>query len=112
MGEEFVGVNLAQRPDLRFEGEAVFVGHGISAPEFKWDDYKGVDVTGKIVILFTIRSRHRRMPKFFDGAALTYYGRWTYKYEERCRRGARGCIIIHTTPTRAMAGTCPQLMGP
>jgi Zn-dependent M28 family amino/carboxypeptidase len=97
-GEDFVGVNLTQRPNARFEGEAVFVGHGITAPEFKWDDFKGVDVTGKILVLFTNEPTSND-PKFFDGRALTYYGRWTYKYEEALRRGARGCIIIHTTPT-------------
>src|ERR1019366_1785720 len=48
-GDDFVGVSQTQRPDTRFEGEAVFVGHGITAPEFQWDDYKGVDVTGKVL---------------------------------------------------------------
>ena len=87
-----------QQPDTRFEAEAVFVGHGITAPEFEWDDYKGVDVKGKVVVLFT-NEPPSTDPKFFDGRALTYYGRWTYKYEEALRRGARACIIIHTTPT-------------
>src|SRR5882757_8378754 len=50
--DDFVGVNATQRPDLRFEANAVFVGHGITAPEFKWDDFKGVDVTGKILVMF------------------------------------------------------------
>src|SRR5450759_5003560 len=52
-GDDFVGNSPTERPDTRFEGEAVFVGHGITAPEFKWDDYKGVDVTGKVLIMFT-----------------------------------------------------------
>ena len=72
-----------------FEADAVFVGHGIAAPEFKWDDFKGVDVKGKILVLFT-NEPPSTDPKFFDGRALTYYGRWTYKYEEALRRGARG----------------------
>ena len=97
-GDEFVGYSGLQRPDTRFEGEAVFVGHGITAPEFKWDDFKGVDVTGKVLVLFT-NEPPSTDPKFFDGRALTYYGRWVYKYEEALRRGAKGCIIIHTTPT-------------
>ena len=97
-GQDFVGQVGTQRPDARFEGEAVFVGHGITAPEFKWDDYKGVDVTNKILVMFTNEPQSND-PKFFDGRALTYYGRWTYKYEEGLRRGARGVIIIHTTPT-------------
>lgn len=97
-GEDFIGMSGTQLPDTNFEGEAVFVGHGITAPEFKWDDFKGVDVTGKVLILFT-NEPESTDPKFFDGRALTYYGRWTYKYEEALRRGAKGCIIIHTTPT-------------
>jgi hypothetical protein len=95
---EFVGVSPSQKADTRFEGPAVFVGHGITAPEWKWDDFKGVDVTGKILVLFTSEPPSTD-PKFFDGRALTYYGRWVYKYEEALRRGARGAIIIHTTPT-------------
>uniref|UniRef100_Q01SD5 Peptidase M28 n=1 Tax=Solibacter usitatus (strain Ellin6076) TaxID=234267 RepID=Q01SD5_SOLUE len=97
-GDDFVGTSGTQRPETSFEGRAVFVGHGITAPEFKWDDYKGVDVTGKVVVLFTNEPASND-PKFFDGRALTYYGRWTYKYEEALRHGAAACIIIHTTPT-------------
>jgi Zn-dependent M28 family amino/carboxypeptidase len=97
-GDEFVGVSPLERPDVRFEGEAVFIGHGITAPEYKWDDYKGVDVTNKVVVLFTGEPPSND-PKFFEGRALTYYGRWTYKYEEALRHGARAAIIIHTTRT-------------
>src|ERR1035438_4224624 len=97
-GAYFVGVSETQRPDTRFEGEAVFVGHGITAPEFHWDDYKGLDVTGKVLIMFT-NEPPSTDPKFFDGRALTYYGRWVYKYEEALRRGAKACILIHTTET-------------
>jgi len=97
-GGDFVGVDMMQRPDARFDDDMVFVGHGITAPEFHWDDFKGADVTGKIVVIFT-NEPPSNDPKFFDGRALTYYGRWTYKYEEGLRRGARGVIIIHTTPT-------------
>ena len=96
--DDFVGVSQTQRPETRFEGEAVFVGHGITAPEYKWDDFKGVDVANKILVLFTNEPTSTD-PKFFDGRALTYYGRWSYKYEEGLRHGARGVIIIHTTPT-------------
>jgi Zn-dependent M28 family amino/carboxypeptidase len=96
--DDFVGVSQKQEPQTNFEGEAVFVGHGIAAPEWKWDDYKGVDVKGKVVVLFTNEPTSTD-PNFFEGRALTYYGRWTYKYEEAVRRGAAGAIIIHTTPT-------------
>lgn len=96
--EQFVGVNHRQNPLEQFEAEAVFVGHGITAPEFQWDDFKGVDVRGKILVLFTNEPASTEAG-FFGGRALTYYGRWSYKYEEAARRGALGVIIIHTTPT-------------
>lgn len=95
---QFIGVTARQQTDVRFSGDAIFVGHGISAPEFNWDDYKGVDVKNKVVVLFT-NEPDSADPNFFGGKALTYYGRWTYKFEEATRRGALACIIIHTTPT-------------
>ena len=85
-------------PKTQFDAEAVFVGHGIVAPEFHWDDFKGVDVKGKVLVLFT-NEPPSTDPKFFGGRALTYYGRWTYKYEEAARMGAKAVLIIHTTPT-------------
>jgi Peptidase family M28 len=96
--DDYVGVSQTQQPASVFEAEAIFVGHGITAPEFNWDDFKGVDVTGKVLILFT-NEPPSNDPKFFAGPALTYYGRWTYKYEEAARRGAKAVFIIHTTPT-------------
>jgi Zn-dependent M28 family amino/carboxypeptidase len=94
----FVGNTMRQQQDVRFDGEAIFMGHGITAPEFGWDDYKDVDVGGKVVVLFT-NEPPSEDPKFFGGRALTYYGRWTYKLEQAARKGALACIIIHTTPT-------------
>jgi Zn-dependent M28 family amino/carboxypeptidase len=96
--DDFVGVNLQQKPEIEFDADAVFVGHGITAPEYQWEDYNGIDVRGKVVVLFTGEPPSND-PKFFTGPALTYYGRWTYKYEEAARRGAIGAIIIHTSPT-------------
>ena len=96
--DEFVGVTEQQRTDASFDAPAVFAGHGIVAPEYDWDDYKGIDVKGKVVVLFTGEPPSTD-PKFFTGAALTYYGRWTYKFEEATRHGAAAAIIIHTTPT-------------
>jgi len=95
---DFVGVNERLTADDRFEGEAIFVGHGIEAREFQWNDFKDVDVRGKVLVLFTNEPASND-PKFFGGRALTYYGRWSYKYEEATRKGARGVIIIHTTRT-------------
>src|SRR5262249_7387371 len=94
----FSGRSQTQNDCEEFDAEAVFVGHGITAPEFGWDDYKGVDVKGKVVVLFT-NEPPSDDPKFFGGKALTYYGRWTYKFEEAARRGAKACFIIHTRET-------------
>jgi Zn-dependent M28 family amino/carboxypeptidase len=96
--DDYVGVSELQQPEDQFDAEAIFVGHGIVAPEFHWDDFKGVDVKGKVLVLFT-NEPPSEDPKFFGGRALTYYGRWTYKYEEAARMGAKGVLIIHTTPT-------------
>jgi Zn-dependent M28 family amino/carboxypeptidase len=96
--DEFAGATLQQKPEAEFDAEAIFIGHGITAPEYQWDDYRDVDVRGKAVVLFTGEPPSDD-PKFFQGRALTYYGRWTYKYEEAARRGAVAAIIIHTTPT-------------
>ena len=95
---DFVAVNHRQQPLVEFDAEAVYVGHGIVAPEFDWDDYKRANVRGKIVILFT-NEPPSEDPEFFGGKALTYYGRWTFKYEQALRKGAIGCIIIHTDAT-------------
>lgn len=97
-GEDFSGTCQTQVPLEEFDCEAVFMGHGITAPEFGWDDYKGTDVRGKAVVLFT-NEPPSEDPAFFAGKALTYYGRWTYKYEEAARRGAKACVIIHTNQT-------------
>lgn len=96
--DDFVGLTYQQKTRAAFDAEAVFVGHGITAPEYQWDDYKDVDVRGKVVVLFT-NEPPSDDPEFFTGRALTYYGRWTYKYEEATRRGAVAALIIHTTPT-------------
>jgi len=96
--KDFVGVTETQRAEVQLDAEAIFVGHGIVAPEYDWDDFKGVDVKGKILILFT-NEPPSTDPRFFQGRALTYYGRWTYKYEQAARLGAAGCIIIHTPAT-------------
>lgn len=96
--DDFVGVNRRQRETETLDAEAVFVGHGIVAPEYQWDDFKGADVRGKVLVLFTNEPQSSD-PKLFGGKALTYYGRWTYKFEQALRMGAAGAILIHTTPT-------------
>ena len=74
----------------------VFVGFGIDAPEYHWDDFKGTDVKGKMLLLF-VNEPESQDQAFFNGPALTYYGRWSYKYEEAARLGAAGVLIIHRT---------------
>ena len=97
-GTDYVGTAYSQQASNDFDADAVFVGHGISAPEFRWDDYKGVDLRGKVLVYFT-NEPPSTDPAFFGGRALTYYGRWTYKFEEAARRGAVAALIIHTAPT-------------
>ena len=94
--DEYVAYDQTQQPESNIDAELVYVGYGIVAPEYNWDDYKGVDVKGK-VLLMLVNEPPSDDPKFFAGNALTYYGRWTYKYEEAARRGAVAAILIHKT---------------
>lgn len=80
------------------DSELVFVGYGVNAPEYNWNDYEGLDVEGKtVVMLVNDPGFATKNPDLFTGDAMTYYGRWTYKYEEASRQGAAGAIIIHET---------------
>jgi Zn-dependent M28 family amino/carboxypeptidase len=94
--DEYVAYDQTQQPQSDVDAEIVFVGYGIEAPEYGWDDYKGLDVRGK-VLLMLVNEPPSEDPKFFKGKALTYYGRWTYKYEEAARKGAVGVILVHQT---------------
>jgi Zn-dependent M28 family amino/carboxypeptidase len=94
--DEYVAYDQTQQPESTVDAEIVYVGYGIEAPEYNWDDYKGVDVKGK-VLLMLVNEPPSDDPKFFSGKALTYYGRWVYKYEEAARKGAVGAILIHRT---------------
>jgi Zn-dependent M28 family amino/carboxypeptidase len=76
--------------------ELVFVGYGVEAPEFKWDDYKGVDLKGKTMVVL-INDPPLSDSKLFGGKAMTYYGRWTYKFETGAKKGAKGILIVHET---------------
>lgn len=79
-------------------GELIFVGYGTTAPEYRWDDFKNVDVKGKILlVLVNDPPALPAEPNLFGGKAMTYYGRWSYKFEEAERRGAAGMLIVHTT---------------
>jgi len=94
--DEYVAYDQTQQPQSDIDAPIVFVGFGIHAPEYNWDDYKDADLKGR-VLLMLVNEPPSDDPKFFKGKALTYYGRWTYKLEEAARRGAVGAILIHQT---------------
>ncbi|MBI4264811.1 MAG: M20/M25/M40 family metallo-hydrolase [Acidobacteria bacterium] len=95
--DDVVAFSGVQEPRVSAAGELVFVGHGIVAPEFDWNDYAGADMKGKVaLVMVNDPPATEAEPQLFGGPALTYYGRWTYKYEEAARQGAAGAILIHT----------------
>ncbi len=97
--DEFVATTSAQTANVSVDADLVFVGYGIDAPLYKWNDYSGPaeDYRGKVLlIMVNDPPATAAEPDLFGGRALTYYGRWTYKYEEAARRGAAGVILIHT----------------
>jgi len=95
-GDDYTVSNRTLTPVVDIDAPIVFVGYGVDAPEFNWNDYAGIDVKGK-VILCIVGDPPSTDPNFFGGDALTYYGRWTYKFEEAARKGAIGALIIHRT---------------
>ena len=98
-GDDFVASTGSQTPEVALNSELVFVGYGIDAPQYNWNDYKGsaADYKGKVlVMLVNDPPATSDEPDLFQGRALTYFGRWTYKYEEAARRGAAGVLLIHT----------------
>ncbi|HEU4521728.1 MAG TPA: M28 family peptidase [Thermoanaerobaculia bacterium] len=95
--EEFVGLDQSQSTSSTLDSEMVFVGHGVVAPEYNWDDYKDLDVRGKtLVMLVNDPPATTAEPDLFKGNARTYYGRWTYKFEIGAAKGAQAVILIHT----------------
>ncbi|HNC24106.1 MAG TPA: M28 family peptidase [Opitutaceae bacterium] len=101
---DFIGPTSRVAPHVAAaDTDVVFVGYGISAPEFGWDDFKGVDVRGKTIIMLindppvVDPATGQLDPKMFGGQAMTYYGRWTYKYENAAAHGAAACLIVHET---------------
>lgn len=98
-GKEFVGSTPLLSDKIKFDNsDIVFVGYGINAPEYKWNDYAGLDVKGKTVLILVNDPGYATGDTtLFTGKAMTYYGRWTYKYEEAARQGAKAAIIIHET---------------
>ena len=95
---DFMAFSGVQTPEARIEdAEIVFVGYGIVAPEYQWDDYKDVDVRGKVLLM--MNNDPEDDPKLFAGKTRLWYGRWDYKYLMAGQKGAAGAILIHTTPS-------------
>lgn len=96
--DDFIAASGVQKDKSVLDNsELVFVGYGIEAPEYNWNDFKGMDLKGKTLVM--LNSDPDWDPKLFAGKTRLYYGRWTYKYESAGRQGAAGAIIIHTTPS-------------
>ena len=98
-GDDMVVWTRSGKPHVSLkDSPLVFVGYGVNAPERHWNDYDGIDVKGKtVVILVNDPGFHGNDPKLFDGKRMTWYGRWTYKFEEAARQGAAAALIIHDT---------------
>jgi Zn-dependent M28 family amino/carboxypeptidase len=102
--DDFVAWTKQMEPAISVDADLIFVGYGVAAPEYRWDDFKGVDVKGKIIVVLINdppvpdpTDPSKLDVKTFNGKAMTYYGRWTYKFEEAAAKGALGCLIIHQT---------------
>lgn len=96
--DDYIAASGQQREQVAIsDAELVFVGYGIQAPEFQWDDFKGVDLTGKILVM--MNNDPDWDANLFAGKRRLYYGRWDYKYESAARQHAAGAIILHTTPS-------------
>jgi Zn-dependent M28 family amino/carboxypeptidase len=105
--DDYIAFSGVAEPESRITGaEVVFAGYGIVAPEYGWDDYKGTDVKGKVVLL--MNNDPEDDPKLFAGKTRLYYGRWDYKYETAAQHGAVGAFIIHTTPSAGYPWTVVQ----
>ena len=102
-GSDFTARTEQIKPQIELDNSAiVFVGYGINAPEYEWNDYQDIDVTGKtVIVLVNDPGFATQDPALFTGNAMTYYGRWTYKYEEAARQGAKAVLIVHETAPAA-----------
>ncbi|HVN08869.1 MAG TPA: M28 family metallopeptidase [Patescibacteria group bacterium] len=94
--EDFVAWTKREIPDVSVDADLVFAGYGITAPEYHWDDFKGADLKGKMLVVL-VNDPGYEDASLFGGKAMKYYGRWTYKYEKAAELGAAGCLIVHET---------------
>lgn len=108
-GDDWVWGPGDAKADHTMDNELVFVGYGIKAPEEGWDDFKGLDLKGKVLVMMVNDPKPTAAaPKRFNGEGLTYYGRWTYKLEEAARQGAAGVLLIHTDPSASYGWSVVQ----
>jgi Zn-dependent M28 family amino/carboxypeptidase len=102
--DDFVAWSKRVTETSSIDADMIFIGYGVQAPEFQWDDFKGADLKGKVLVVLVNdppvpdpSDPSKLDPKTFGGSAMTYYGRWTYKFEKAAQMGAAGCVIIHQT---------------
>src|SRR6185436_17440569 len=110
-GENFVARTVRVAEKTGFDADKVFVGYGVVAPEYGWDDYKGVDVRGKVLLMLVNdpavpdpKNPAKLDEKMFKGRSMTYYGRWTYKFEIAAQKGAAGIFVIHQWDNKTNSG--------
>jgi hypothetical protein len=110
-GPDFVAWTKRVDPEVKLDAPLVFVGYGVVAPEYHWDDYKNVDVRGKVLVMLINdpqipdpKDPSQLDAKMFKGRAMTYYGRWTYKFEIAAAKGAAGALIVHETGPAGIPG--------
>ena len=114
-GDDFIARTVRVVEKTGFDADMVFVGYGVVAPEYGWDDYKGMDVRGKVLIMLVDdpqvpdpKNRAKLDANAFKGRAMTYYGRWTYKYEIAAEKGAAGVLVVHETDSAGYPWAVPR----
>ena len=114
-GDDFVARTVRINEKTGFDADMVFVGYGVVAPEYGWDDYKGLDVRGKVLIMLVNdpavpdpKNASKLDDRMFKGRAMTYYGRWTYKYEIAAQKGAAGVLVVHETGPAGYPWSVPK----
>ena len=114
-GDDFVARTVRVVEKTGFDADVVFVGYGVVAPEYGWDDYKGMDVRGKVLIMLVndppvadSKNSTKLDDKMFKGRAMTYYGRWTYKFEIAAEKGAAGVLVVHETGPAGYPWSVPK----
>ena len=111
LGSEIVYANANSQAEVRFDAPVLFAGYGIDGADERWNDFSGVDVKGKLLIVMVNDPKPTAAePNRFGGKSLTWYGRWMYKYEEAVRKGAAGILLIHTTESASYPWSVPATL--